>query len=86
MIRFMVTVRFYTTLREVAGEKEISIEADTIARLIDSLNKRYGKDFKRRLAASKIYRNGQNVAFVKGKKTRLADGDEIDLLPPTAGG
>jgi MoaD family protein len=82
----MVRVRFYTTLREAAGEKEAEISADNVKQLIDRLNKKYGDNFRRAQAACKIYRNGSNIVFAKGRKTKLKDGDELDFLPPTAGG
>ena len=82
----MSRVRFYNTLRDQTGVAETEIEAPDVRELLKELARTYGKDFKRRVAASRIYVNGENVAGAGGRKRKLTPADVIDLLPPTAGG
>ncbi len=82
----MVTVRFASHLIQALGTREAEVEARTVRELLKALSGRYGKAFDDRVDACKVIVNGTNVAFLKGTGTALADGDEVVLLPPMAGG
>jgi len=94
-----VKVRYFTTLRELAGnaEEEIEIgESSVLADLIDEVASKYGRE-----ARDYLYRkqekaevdpsiylliNGMNARMLSGLKTRLRDGDVVAIIPPIGGG
>ncbi len=82
----MVEVRLFASLREAAGEKRYFSDAVTIKALLKQAAERYGKDFSARLKTATVLVNGENIAHLKWKKTKLRDGDVISLFPPLAGG
>lgn len=93
-----VTVRFYATFREIAGEEELSLNLDdqtTVEVLLRKLFERYGDKLKNVLIDSstgnlakyvKIFKNGRDIDFLGGLKATLSDGDLIVMFPPVAGG
>jgi MoaD family protein len=82
----VVKVRLLTHLGRAVGVQETGVEADTVGRLLAALSKQYGKPFDAQIKSCKVLVNGTNVAFLKGTGTKLADGDEVVLMPPMAGG
>ena len=82
----MVKVRLLSHLAQAVGVHETTVEADTVGRLLKTLSQQYGDPFDARVKAGKVLVNGTNVAFLKGTGTKLAEGDEVVLLPPMAGG
>mgnify|MGYP006267132749 FL=1 len=92
-----VTVRFFTTLREITGKKEEQVELSrppTVASLLKQLSKEHGKEF-----GDYVYDelgnvrghlqflvNGRSVTALKDMRTRLQDGDQLAILPPVGGG
>lgn len=92
-----VTVRFFTTLREITGRKEEQIEfpkTATIDSLLKQLSGKHGKEFDDYMFDElgdvrghiQILINGQSINTTRGFKTRLKDGDQIAILPPVGGG
>lgn len=92
-----VTVKFFTTLREVVGRKEEKLELPhtaTVDALLHVLSKEYGKEFNnyiydelgnvRRYLQFMV--NGQSITTLQGFKTKLKEGDQIAILPPVGGG
>lgn len=82
----MPTVRFFATLRQVAGTREDAIEAGTVKELLDILSERYDGRMDRYLKISTVLVNGKNVIHLKGRKTKLLPDDEVSLFPPMGGG
>lgn len=82
----MVTVKLYASLREVAGEKEFSTEAATIKAMLKQAEERYGPGFAEKLKVTTILVNGNNIAHLQWRNTRLQDGDVVSLFPPLGGG
>lgn len=82
----MVEVRLFASLREAAGEKKYFSDAATVKEVLRQTAERYGKDFSARLKTASVLVNGENIANLKWKKTKLQDGDVISLFPPLAGG
>lgn len=79
-----VTVKFFASYREVAGEKQIDMEVGEGARLGDLLIavfERYPKLEK--WTESIVCSVNKKYA---DEKTVLKDGDEVALLPPVSGG
>ncbi len=82
----MVTVSFHTILRKEAGEKECRSNAGNVKELLEELAGRYGPTFSKYLDGCIVFVNGRNAAMLRGKRTKLKDGDEVSLFPPVAGG
>ena len=76
----MITVKLYGLLRLDSGIRERSLEAGTVAQVLDALA---GMGIPRKsLDGCVILVNGK-----PGKKrTMLTNGDVVQLLPPVAGG
>ncbi|MBX5320757.1 MAG: MoaD family protein [Candidatus Bathyarchaeota archaeon] len=95
-----VSVRFFTTLREMIGKREETLdfpdsEQITVARVLGKLAERYGKGFVEYVYDSKtgdvkgflqFLINGRSAATLKGLETELADGDVLAIIPPVGGG
>ena len=83
-----VTVKFFTTLRKAAGTNEVQIEAKSVGELIKKLKKQFrsNEKFLKQLRISNLIVNNTNVNFLKGRATKLSNGDVITLFPPLGGG
>ncbi len=94
---FKVTVKFFTTLREITGKKEEQLEFSrsvTLKSLVSQLSKKYGKEFDDYVCDElgdvrghlQLLVNGQSVTALQGLRTKLKDGDQVAILPPVGGG
>jgi molybdopterin synthase sulfur carrier subunit len=95
-----IKVRGYLTLREVIGGEPFRIvEAErlTVEDLILKLAKQLGNEFAQAVSASAppggispylaVLVNGRHYSHLPDRlQTQLADGDEVSIFPPTAGG
>jgi MoaD family protein len=95
-----ISVRFFTSLRELLGKKEETIEFPKAARVtvdnvLEKLKQRYGKSFVEYVYDPKtgemkgflqILVNGRSSSTLNGMQTELADGDVLAILPPVGGG
>jgi MoaD family protein len=95
-----VSVRFFTTLREVVGKKEEILEFPrgetvTVDKVLKRLTLRYGKEFVQYVYDGKTGEvkgflqflvNGRSASSFEGLATRLADGDVLAIVPPVGGG
>ncbi|MEM3506046.1 MAG: ubiquitin-like small modifier protein 1 [Candidatus Bathyarchaeia archaeon] len=89
-----VIVKLYTSLREIAGEKETKVNAETIKEVLKILSEKYGNEFKNHLLDENgnlkpffhIMVNGRKMGLLDGVETRLKDGDVLDIFPPVGGG
>jgi molybdopterin converting factor small subunit len=88
-----IEVRIPTILRPyTGGEKVVAGAGDTIAALLDDLDSRH-PGLKDRLVDDgalrrfvNVYLNDEDVRFLGGVDTALADGDTVTVLPAVAGG
>ena len=89
-----VLVRIPTPLRSMTkGAAEVQVTADTIAELVDDLDRQFA-GFRERLMEEggdlrrfiNIYVNQEDIRFLQAKKTTLKDGDEVSIVPAIAGG
>lgn len=95
-----VSVRFFTSLREITNKKEETLkfqegEKITIGLVLKTLTQRYGKCFveyvyDRKTGAVKGFLqfliNGKSATSLGGLETELKDGDVLAILPPVGGG
>lgn len=95
-----VSIRFFTSLREITGKKEEIVEFSdaknvTVAKILGILSIQYGKDFIDYVYDNKTNEvkgflqfliNGLSASTIKGLQTELIDGDILAILPPVGGG
>jgi molybdopterin synthase sulfur carrier subunit len=90
----MIKVRIPTPLRKLTGgQGEVSVQGETIAVLINTLDKEY-PGLKERLCDEQgelrrfvnIYVNEEDIRFHQGIKTAVKKGDEVSIVPAIAGG
>jgi len=82
----MATVKFFTILRKATGEQGYETSERTVGAVLKEVERRYGDNVSRYLKNCIVLVNGQNVSYLKGKRTKLSSGDEVSLYPPVAGG
>jgi molybdopterin synthase sulfur carrier subunit len=90
----MPLVRIPTPLRSVTkGETEVQATGDTVAAVVDDLERRFpglrerlvdeGGELRRFI---NIYVNEEDIRFLDGQKTVLKEADQVSLVPAIAGG
>jgi molybdopterin synthase sulfur carrier subunit len=95
-----VTVRFFTSLRELTGKRGETLnfrdgEAVTVNKVLKKLAERYGKSFVEYVYDIKTGEvkgflqflvNGRSAFTLNGLDTKLANGDVLAIIPPVGGG
>jgi sulfur-carrier protein len=88
-----VEVRVPTILRSyTGGEKAVTADGSSLAAVIEDLDVRYPGIAERLLDDSglrrfvNVYLNDEDVRFLDGLATPVADADSITILPAVAGG
>ena len=95
-----VSVRFFTSLREIVGKKKETLEFPedekvTLDRVLKTLRRRYGESFVEYVYAHETGEvrgflqflvNGKSASTLNRLETELEDGDVIAILPPVGGG
>ncbi len=82
----MANVKFFTMMRKATGEPGYESSAPTVAAVLKEVEKRYGDGVSRYLKNCIVLVNGQNISYLRGKRTKLGPGDEVSLFPPAVGG
>jgi sulfur-carrier protein len=88
-----VNVKIPTQLRATTdGEAVASVDGATVAEVLDALYERFG-ELKARIADDdglrrfvNVYVGGEDIRFLDGLATPVADGAEVTILPAVAGG
>ena len=89
-----VTVRIPTPLRKITNDQDVVTGAGTtLGALIQDLDGAYpgirdrviGDDGEIRRFVN-VFVNGEDVRFLNGLGTPLAEGDEVSIVPAVAGG
>jgi MoaD family protein len=89
-----VLVKIPTQLRPVAGgEAEAKVDGATVQEVLDGLFERY-EELRVRIADDdgslrrfvNVYVAGEDIRFLDGLATPVADGAEVTILPAVAGG
>ena len=95
-----VSVRFFTSLREIADKKEEKLkfpegEKVTVDAVLKTLAQRYGKRFVEYVYDEKtgdvkgflqFLINGKSALTLNGLQTELEEGAVLAILPPVGGG
>ena len=79
----VVTLRAFAALRELVGEAH-EVEAPHVAGLLDALADEHGEEFTRRMQRATVVVDDEQVS--PADETPLAEGAQVVLLPPFAGG
>jgi len=93
-------VRFFTTLREITGRREETIEFPdgeivTLDKVLKRLTASYGKSFTEYVYDTETGEvkgflqflvNGRSASTLNELDTELADGDVLAIIPPVGGG
>jgi molybdopterin synthase sulfur carrier subunit len=88
-----VLVKIPTQLRAATdGAPTAQVDGTTVGEVLDALYARFG-ELKTRIADDgglrrfvNVYVGGEDIRFLDGLETSVADGDEITILPAVAGG
>ncbi len=89
-----VQVRIPTPLRTLTGDQGlISSDGTTVGELVDPLEASF-PGMRARLCAAdgelrrfvNVFVNGEDVRFLEGLGSALAEGDEVSIVPAVAGG
>jgi sulfur-carrier protein len=89
-----VTIKLPTQLRDAAGgAAETRADGATVGEVLDALYGQHG-ELRERLAGDdgelrrfvNVYLRGEDIRFLDGLATPVADGDEVTILPAVAGG
>jgi MoaD family protein len=95
-----VTVRFFTSLREIVGKREEILsfsegENVTVDLALKTLSKKYGTSFTEYVYDEKTGKpknflqflvSGTSTSTLNGLETQLKAGDVLAILPPVGGG
>ena len=80
--RAVPTVRLFAQARDAAGTGSDQLAGSTVGQVLDSARQRYGPGFAAVLGTCRIWCNGEPADLAD----RVADGDEVAILPPVSGG
>lgn len=95
-----VSVRFFTSLREITGKREETLEFPkgqgvTLNIVLKKLSERFGKNLIEYVYDSKTGEvkgflqflvNGRSASTMNALDTKLSDGDVLAIIPPVGGG
>ena len=93
-------MRFFTSLREIIGKKEVLFkfpggETVTVNGILRRLSEQYGQSFVEYVFNGRtnevkgflqLLVNGRSISSISELDTELADGDVLALIPPVGGG
>jgi MoaD family protein len=88
-----VTVKIPSQLRLATdGEAVAEVDGSTVGEVLDALYERFA-ELRSRIAEDgglrrfvNVYVEGEDIRFLAGLETPVADGDEVTILPAVAGG
>ncbi len=89
-----VTVKIPTQLRAAAGgASEAQLQGETVQEVLNGLFDRFG-ELRERISDEdgslrrfvNVYLGGEDIRFLDGLATPVADGAELTILPAVAGG
>ncbi len=89
----MVTLKFFATLRDLTGKKELIVDGKTVEEAIAEAGNLLNLDLMDELFENEkpkkgviVLVNGRNIEHLNGLSTILEDGDILSLFPPVGGG
>lgn len=82
----MVTVRYFGPLRLQVKKSRIQVNAGSVKELLERIARQDPGVPLPALRNSLIFVNGTSIHGLKGLRTSLKDGDEVQIFSPMAGG
>ena len=89
----MATIRIPTPLRPyTAGNKEVEVQGSTVGAALDSLTTAYPDlrphlfDGEQLRSFVNLYLNQEDIRYLDGAETNLAENDTLMIIPSIAGG
>ncbi len=88
----MPRVNLYATLRDLTGERHLTVPGKTVREVLENLFARYPNLREAVLTEDEvtdgysIFVNGRDVRYLGGIDAEVAEDDVLDLFPPVAGG
>lgn len=80
----MATVLLFARAREIAGGREVTLDAPTIAEALEALATAHGEEMAALLGTCTIVVDGEAVS--RSQFSTHPIGDELAVLPPVSGG
>jgi len=78
----MATLRLFASVREAAGTKSATFDADTVEGVIAAATEAFGPGFAELVPTCRIWVNGDAAL----PSDPVSASDEVALLPPVSGG
>jgi sulfur-carrier protein len=75
-------LRLFGPAREAAGVSSLTLSGSDVAAVIAAAEVRFGEEFARVLAGSRVWLNGEEVE----RSAAVTEGDEVAVIPPVSGG
>ena len=88
----LVKVKLFATLREIAGTRELDVEAKTLGEVLEKIAEKFGEDMRKLLFDERGGANKALIFVLNGERVRarpeleLGRGDVLAIFPPVAGG
>ena len=82
----MTTVRYWAAARAAAGTSSEQVQAATLAEALDALRSRHGDRLATVLTVCSFVVDGDPVGARDHAQVSLAAAEQVDVLPPFAGG
>lgn len=89
---FMVKVKFFGNLRQIAGKSSLSVDGDSVNELLKAiqlLNEPLVEAIMDQAGLRPYYKimlNGLDISFLDGLETHVHQEDIVAIFPPIAGG
>ncbi len=93
-----ISVRLFTTLREISGKRNVVVSFEkgpvTLMSVLVRLAELFGREFKDYLFTEEgavrghlsILINGKGIGRLEGVEAELNEGDQVAIVPPVGGG
>jgi molybdopterin synthase sulfur carrier subunit len=78
----VIRVRLFAAVRELAGTKELQMEAETVAQVLAQLSQRLGPKFDEIMANGSVMVDGVRANLDRA----LPPNADVAVLPPVSGG
>lgn len=82
----MVTIKYFGPTRLLAKRSGVRVEAGNVKDLLEKIAVQFEGVPLKTLRNSLIFVNGESIHKLKGFRTMLRDGDEMQIFSPVGGG